>query len=189
MKLLPIIAGLLLLFYQPVSAQKIKALLVQLNTEQSKIATFKRVGKIADAQKVAKACTGMNKKMIRDFTDNFAFCPVYYYVDTNLDLIKKKQFANILLDEHGLPVADPVISALDTNYLVALYGFDDGTVNVVSTKGLVVYTDKFKQKFFFRRYMVNEAGKKYVYICNEYNIDYCPVAKNLELRMHRHYDE
>ncbi len=184
MNMKQIIFSLLLLpaVYFTAAAQNKMAVLVQLNTEQSKIAYFRKTGRNADAEKIKRETIKMNKKMISDFTDHFTFCPVYYYIDTNVDRIKRKNFDNILLDAKGLPVANPI--ALDSNYLITLYGIDDGTANVTVTKGLVVYTPQYKQVYFLRRFDVEGSAKKYSY-SSDFGIEYYPHATMLERRMKR----
>jgi hypothetical protein len=164
------------------AAQNIKAILVQLNTEQSKIGYFRKAGRNGDAEKVIKESAEMNKRMISDFTDHFTLCPVYYYVDTNADRIKNKNFDNILLDAKGMPVAAPI--GIDSDYLIALYGTDDGTANVTVTKGLVVYTPQYKQVLFLRRNDMDGKGKNYAY-SSDFGIEYYPHATMLERRMKR----
>ena len=184
MNMKQIIFSLLLLpaIYSTATAQDRMVLLVQLNTEQSKIGYFLKTGRKADAEKIKRETMKMNKKMISDFTDHFTFCPVYYYVDTNVDLIKSKNFDKILLDAKGMPIANPV--AIGSNYLIALYGIDDGTANVTVTKGLVVYTPQFKQIFFLRRFDVEGSAKKYTYT-SDFCIEYYPHATMLNHKMGR----
>jgi len=184
MNMKQIIFSLLLLpaIYSTATAQDKMVLLVQLNTEQSKIGYFIKAGRKADAEKIKRETIKMNKKMISDFTDHFTFCPVYYYVDTNVDRIKSKNFDNILLDAKGLPIANPI--GKDSNYLIALYGTDDGTANVTVTKGLVVYTPQYKQVYFLRRFDVEGSAKNYAY-SSDFGIEYYPHATMLNHKMGR----
>ncbi|XZF15160.1 hypothetical protein ACTHGU_03415 [Chitinophagaceae bacterium MMS25-I14] len=64
----------------------------------------------------------MQQKMIQDFKDNFTYCPVYFFADTNSALIKEQKFNGALLDDKLQPVAGSVIPAGDTNYIIGYFG-------------------------------------------------------------------
>ena len=97
------------------------AVLVQLRSERNRITALARDRKLLEQVKADAAA--ITTKMIADFHDNFTFCPVYYYVDTNVDLVKKRAFKGILFNADSTPVAHPAISDTNQDYLIVYYGY------------------------------------------------------------------
>ena len=100
-----------------------KAVLVQLRSEHNRIAAATKAGGYKDVAEIKKDALAIQNAMINDFHDHFTNCPVYYYMDTNADLIQKKIFKGILLNAGLVPVEDLPLSDTDTNYLVVYYGY------------------------------------------------------------------
>lgn len=59
---------------------------------------------------------------VTDWTENFSFCPVYFFMDTVADKIRDGAFAGLLLDSNMKPVVHPVISDGERNIYVGYYG-------------------------------------------------------------------
>ena len=166
-------------------AQQVKAILVELNSEKNRVQYLKREGKTADAIIVLSEARKIRQMEILDFTNNFSYCPVYYFIDTNYSLIKEKQFAGVLLDTDGVTfVTSPLIKASDNNYLVVHYGYSDPNAISNSTrKGLAVYNDMLQQIYFIVAHPVDDAGKKSAYSSTKYDMDYLPVAEHFSDKM------
>ena len=98
-----------------------KALLVELLTHgpQLKHLTAKKPERVAEFQ---KDVAGVMKVTINDFSQNFDYVPVYYFIDTNASLIRQGKFDGVLLDEHMRPVQQNVLKEGDTNFFIAVYG-------------------------------------------------------------------
>ena len=173
----------------PASAQAVKAIIIQINSEQNKLRYLQKAGNSKDAQNIADEAMEARKKMITDFNDNFSYCPVYYYIDTNADLVKNKQFKNVLLNPDGLPVKDPLISSSDSDYLIIRYGYPDENTSVRNVKDLVIYTDKFTPSFRVHRHEPDKTTRKYVFISRKYDIDYYPAAKELNQKLEKRSEE
>ena len=179
----------LLLSNIPAPAQAVKAIIIQINSEQNKLRYLQKSGKNKEVENVAGEAMEARKKMITDFNDNFSYCPVYYYIDTNADLVKNKQFKNILLNQDGILVKAPIINSSDSDYLIVRYGYPDANTSVRNVKDLVIYTDKFTPLFRVHRHEPDKTTRKYVFISGKYDIDYYPAAKELNHTIEKRYEE
>lgn len=173
------------------------AVLVQLRAEKNRITTltaarrYKQVEEVKnDAKKVADA-------MINDFQDNFNHCPVYYFMDSNAEAVKNKQFDGILLNADGRAVTDPVVNSASNNYLIVYYGYPNYQErrNEVSTdqlspyfgRGLIILNHEYEQiayifllsynEHFYKR---NKRLKKYNYHSKRFDMQYIPFAAELQ---------
>src|SRR5580698_8005575 len=63
------------------------ALLVQLKSEKSRIDAATRNKDYKALEEMKKDAKGARKAMIKDFKDHIDYCPVYYYMDTNLNQV------------------------------------------------------------------------------------------------------
>ena len=180
------------------------AILVMLNTETNRIAGL---GKANMKDKVAIAKSdgeGERRAMINDFTDHLDYCPVYYFMDTNLDAIKAGQLAGHLLTKEGTPVAAIPADVTQGQYLIAFYGiplkqylktevdekdlqgFND---NLDFGKGLIVCNSKMAQKSFLYRFAYGKSftgvrgRSKYRYASKIFDIEYYPFVKTLNKQL------
>jgi hypothetical protein len=175
---------ILLCLYNSAQAKhvkEVKAILVQLNTEQNRIKYFTKINDSKQVERVRTEAHAMRNKMISDFSDNFDCCPVYYFIDTNYEQIKNKHFSGLLVNKDGSVVTAPILESIDTNYLVLRYGFPDGSSTIRRTQGLVILSHDFRQLFFCSKPDQSEIGKKHTFRSRKYDIEYFPSA--------RHFDE
>jgi hypothetical protein len=96
-----------------------KAVLVELFT------AYKRLDRTQDSltkPELMEALKKFNQKMIMDFEDNFKYCPVYYFYDSNIVAIQNGQIRDFLLDEKGKKVEDAVIEDGDTTIFLLYFG-------------------------------------------------------------------
>lgn len=100
-------------------------ILVQLKAEHRKITELEKNNRDNSAKMIREDAQQVRKRMIKDFTDNFSYCPVYYFIDTNLDKIKRYEFSGVLLDKEGNVVSNPAISNGDTTFYIAYYGMPE----------------------------------------------------------------
>ena len=96
-------------------------ILVQLRSERNRINALAKDRRLLNQLKADAAA--VTTKMIADFHDNLTFCPVYYYMDSNIDLVKKHAFKGILFNADSTPVLQPVISDTSQDYLIVYYGY------------------------------------------------------------------
>lgn len=178
--------------------------LVQLSSEQNRIKAFSARGLHKSLKQVKKDARGAQKATINDFHDHFIYCPVYYYMDTNLSKVLKRDFSGILFDHKGDIVTHEVISPSDTDYIIVYYGYpvpqrpkgklvrDEGSYSHSTRqhwKGLVINNYKFKQfNYIANRNKAHMApGKyknnKYYYTSPEFEIEYHPLAEKLYPRI------
>lgn len=135
-----------------------------------------------------------------DFTDHFDFCPVYFFMDTDIDKIKAKQFAGVVFDTNGVVVKNPQL----TTYYITYFGYpqEDKHSYFVTREanyrygngmtigsGLVVMDENFVQGhppfpyFIFKLdYWDLFKGKKvkaYSFESKKYDMEYYPLARGL----------
>src|SRR6185312_16975378 len=150
--------------------KSIQVVLVQLRSEQNRIAALTKNRQYAlleeaktDAQKCAAA-------MINDFTDHFKYCPVYYYMDTNVEAVKSKQFDGILLNADGSKAKNIPINKNSSGYIIVYYGYpnyqdkkDDVASDELSRsagRGLIILNDQYKQIAYSFLLAYNEGSNK-----------------------------
>lgn len=132
------------------------AALVMLSTQQNRMTYFKKHNMKASLNQLQRDRDSVNTRMVMDFTDNFTFCPVYYFMDTVLEEIIDHRFSGNLLNKDMKPVNTTVLlSGNDSNYIIVLFGLpikgprdntNDSRVNFAtgtSKKRLVVYNPDF----------------------------------------------
>ncbi len=175
------------------------AILIQLNSEHNRIEALTKARDYKSLDEVKHDAAEVIKHFKTDFHDNFNYCTVYYYMDTNVEFIKKKMFDGILMDAESLPVKNPVINSKNEDYLIAFYGnpvsqsrtsklqadtslysYDPQTPN---GRGLVILNDKFLQLTYYYKLGIDELGlggnksiKKYSYHSMHFEIEYYPFA-------------
>ncbi len=175
------------------------AILIQLKSEHNRIAALTKAKRYSAVKEVENDAMEVNKRFKLDFHNNFTYCPIYYYIDTNVDLIKNKLFDGILFNEDGTPAKDLVINSNSTDYIVAYYGYavsqsrhkkvqTDSSKNEYDPdppagRGLVILNDKFQQLTYFYKFGYDdfkpsdEASKQFYYSSKNYEIEYYPFAK------------
>jgi hypothetical protein len=95
-----------------------KAILVQLFTYPRRVEFFKKTGHTGALSAFKDASADAAKKIVEDFNDNFDFCPVYYYYDTNAHLVREHKFSGVLLNAAMLPAKNVIIDKADTSYFI-----------------------------------------------------------------------
>ncbi len=187
MKPLRILLPIMFLANVPIYAQSVKAIIVQISSEQNRVRYLQKTGKNKEAENVTREAIAMRGIMVSDFNDNFAYCPVYYFVDTNIVQIKKQHFKGLLLNANGTIIENSVADPADSNYLIVTYGFPEEKTTIRQTKGLVIYTNKFRQSYFFSKPDQYDIRRKYRYKSDKCDIEYYPSAKQLDLYLRKMY--
>ncbi len=192
-------------------AQKRKypaAILLQLRSESNRIQALSYARRQNELNEVILDARNAAAAMKRDFEDNFSYCPVYYFVDTNIDLIKQKKFDGILITSDGTPVTNPLITAASTDYYIVYYGYpvsqpkqgrvvkDPERYNTGNGepfgKGLVINNDEMEQLSYIIKlnyndfFLTKEMKKKYYYESKHFDIGYFPLAKDLNKKLIDH---
>lgn len=107
-----------------VSKKRPWVVLVQLRSENNRITALTKARRYKEVEEVKKDAKEVASKMRMDFHDNFDYCSVYFFMDTNADLIKKKKFDGILQNENGEVVPlPPILDTITENYLIVYYGY------------------------------------------------------------------
>ncbi len=128
-----LIAGLLFFFMMPDTYAQMfpqrarkgtprpKALVVTLLTRGSQREHLQRMFP-ALLPEFEKDTREVNKRIVKDFSRNFRFCPVYFIVDTNLNKFAAGDWQNILFDSSWQPITKAVIHPGDKDFFIAHYG-------------------------------------------------------------------
>ena len=180
-------------------------ILVQLPTEQNRIVAMTKAKRFKEIEEVQHDADNVRKRIIHDFTGNFDYCPVYFYIDTNEDLVRQKNFDGIILNADGSSANNRIINSNSSDYAIVYYGYalSQSRRNPVVTdsnkyfydpdsppgKGLIVLNDKFQQiSYVFRLSYsdMTEKDKKIedYYVSRHYDIEYYPLAKLFNKKLH-----
>lgn len=178
-------------------------ILVQLSSEQNRMKKLNAENKPRTVEKLRREAGAMNRAIRNDLRDHFSFCPVYYFMDTNLARLEEGQLSGILMDADGA-VAD-ARTLTGKNYQIAYYGYphvhiprigrlpdslagtgfdaDFGKVWVLlDERGhQVAYTAVPKVLEKGRAYFRN---KDYHFVSKEFDMEYRPVAYKLQEAMY-----
>ncbi len=180
------------------SSQYPRVLLVQLRSEHNRIEALTKARRFDEVEAVKNDAQAVIEHMKMDFHEHFDYCAVYYYIDTNAEKIKKKQFEGILLHEDGSIVKNPSVNSSSNDYAIAYYGFpiSQSKLNNVQKdtslytydpqsplcRGLVIVNDQFLQLTYFYKFGYDDIlfgrkrSKKYVYKSKHFDIEYYPFA-------------
>ena len=116
---------------QIVSLKNGGALLVRLKTNANTINRLKTAGSMDLATQVERETRLNNKAIMRAYTNEFKFCPVYFFNSDCSDSVKHKSLAGIFVDSNL--VVNPSIVCDATFYLVAEQGnIYDSSLGLVS---------------------------------------------------------
>jgi hypothetical protein len=185
-----------------------KFILVELPTESNRYRYFMQHNKEDKATKVKLANNAKMHCMVSDFSDNYTFCPVYFFNDTDQDKIIAHNFAAALRDKNlDLISALPALLT-DTNYVIVYYGLPPSEVSKVSAEGvsytaeyndvsfnnLVAVSPSFKKlkqglpdKAKFNAYQLSNFMNKYGFQSKEFDIEYKPLAGFYDRTLRRYY--
>lgn len=177
----------------------VTAVLVQLRTENNRIKAMEKNHAYRPLEEVKKDALEVRERTIKDFTDFFKQCPVYYFMDTNSERIINKQFDGVLLNAS----LNPCNCHPEEPYLIVNWGYPaagarhgkpakDATQQVAGNgepngKGLIINDEQFRQLtyIYLLRYQaavmkLSKKAKPYIYESKHYDIDYFPVADNFD---------
>ena len=180
-----------------------KAVLVMLFTETNRREALIKARRYQDTAILNKDMLAVRSATVRDFTDNFKFCPVYFFNDLDLDAVVDKKF-DVLMDNTLNPARN--VSIADTNFLIVYYGFpgwqsrerrmEVTTLADVGSKpngwGLVLNNHEMKQvgyTYWLRNILsAKKKGKLrgYKYISPKFDIEYFPLATDLNGKLHKY---
>lgn len=175
--------------------------LIQLKSENNRIQALTKARRFKDLEQVLNDANSSAAAMINDFRDHFNYCPVYYFIDTNLDLVKQKKFDRVLLNADRSPVENPSINSASENYVIVFFGYavmQKRSEKVVKDparyqsgaeqpagKGLVINNHKYEQVGYINKKQYldlleskkdKEKEKLYKYSSPRFEIEYYPLA-------------
>ncbi|GAA4468085.1 hypothetical protein GCM10023093_25030 [Nemorincola caseinilytica] len=179
-----------------------KTVLVMLFTEENRRQALVKAHRYRDTAILNKDMRSVQEVTVKDFTNNFDFCPVYFFMDEDLDKVVNGQFGGTLLDKDMHPAN---VNMADTNYLIVYYGFpgwqshekrmEVTTLSDVGGKpngwGLVVNNHEMRQvgyTYWLRSVNLKKRGKihGYKYISPKFDIEYSPLAGELNSRLKKY---
>src|SRR5690606_27232148 len=170
---------------------KPKAILVQLRSEHKRISYLQETRQRKKVNEMKREAEVVAKVMINDFEDNFSFCPVYYYYDTNYHLILQNKFDGVLMNAEGMPATDIVLSGTDKDYWIAYFGALASQSNNSSLgKGLILTDSQGKNidQFWRGEYFdIFRPDPKYSYTSKKYDLRYLKSAQKLNDKLKEKY--
>ena len=182
------------------------AVFIQLNTEQNRIKALENNKRYKEVEIVKRDAAIISSKMIADFKDNFHYCPVYYYADTNFEQIKAGKLTGFLVKDDGTIVGD-YIKDIGQDYLIAYYGYpvyqsnktkvveksydmDTGRLFIPYGKGLIIHNSHMEQVSYLYKvgydhffFSLKKSNRKYIYESKKYDMEYLPFAKHFNDRL------
>ena len=66
--------------------------------------------------------TEVAKRTVKDFSQYFKYCPVYFFIDSMSDKVATGELEGVLLDSLLQPVSSSALKAVGKNYFIAHYG-------------------------------------------------------------------
>ncbi len=100
-----------------------KAILVQLRSEHNRIAALAEAHRNRELEMVKEDASRIMQKEIADFKDHITYCPVYFYIDTNLYLVKNRKFSGVLFNADSTPASNTGLNDTSKDYLIVYYGY------------------------------------------------------------------
>ena len=194
---------------QDTSAGKFpRVLLVQLSSEHNRLVYLQQKKRYKDLEIATNDAKNVSDRMILDFKDNFKYCKVYYYVDTNLDHIKQRDFDGVLLNADRTVATEIVINDTSKDYLIVYYGYpteQSKEEDVVTDadryrsnnghpmgRGLIINNYLFQQvsflyKFGYENVAIRsvKANRPYIYVSKKWEMEYFPFAALLNQHLNK----
>ncbi len=102
-----------------------KAVFVKLPTYTKRLAYYKENNSNEKWLQLQEDVDSITRYIITDFTDNFAFAPVYYFYDTTLYLVKEGQPGKALFKANFAAITTQELEAIGNKYLVIEYGLSE----------------------------------------------------------------
>jgi hypothetical protein len=179
-------------------------LLLQLRSEGNRITAITRSGNTKKLEEVKYDAENVRKAMINDFKEDFSYCPVYYFIDSNADLIKNKHFGGILMTLDGTILQDIPECLAGDQYLIVYYGFpvaqsrkeavvkdpdrEQKSYGNPSGRGLVMLNDRFEQVSYIYKLGTaeifgNAQKKKNYYASAHFDMEYYPLANKFDEKL------
>lgn len=164
-----------------------RVLLVQLHGEKNRLDAARKMNRADLAAKIGNDAAQARRYTILDFSTFFNACPVYYFVDSNLDKIKAGQYDGLLLNADGTAASAPE-ELKSGNFMVTTYAVPTDKKMIEPgayrrRNAMILYDNKFKQvDFFYRSSTVSlprSERAKYYYESKEYEIEYFPMARTI----------
>ncbi|MBP6455088.1 MAG: hypothetical protein KA275_00055 [Chitinophagaceae bacterium] len=170
-------------FAQNTSYSKPTVILFKLRTSTRKIEYLKKYGSADQVKEVQEDDRAYNKEIVRDFKENFTYCPVYFFYDSDYDLAQKNQWEKMTFYDAESFEKEKKIEAIGiNNFYFADIGFYPADTNlqakefwdaraqqyvysseVTSTNnyGIILYNEKFEAlhgKMRFTDVIVSKKG-------------------------------
>ncbi len=183
------------------------AILVQLKSEKNKIAAMTKAHDTKNLELVKKDAIKIKNAMINDFKDHITYCPVYFYMDTNVDKVKAGNLDGVLFTANNTLVPASANGLQDNKYIIVFYGYPitqshktkvvpDSVAAQPQTeapngKGLIINNPKMEQisylyKFDYENWTVrSKQNRKYIALSKKFDMEYFPTAAQLDAKLYK----
>jgi len=177
-----------------------KNLFVMLRAEQRRLDYFSARGDKKMINRVKYDADMVANSTVNDFNDHFNYCTVYYFMDTNLEKVKNKQFEGVLFTTKDYTNKTYITSNDLHSYQIIYYGrFSNNqelSKNIKDTgnfwnyepagMGIVINDSVFNYLHYIgelNHYFVvgrPQRPNKYTYYSRKLDIEYRPFAEVLQ---------
>lgn len=192
------------LSYATGGSKKPSAVLVMLSAQQNRKRAMEKGGNTRYLEILESDMHSAIEATIKDFKDHFHFCPVYYFIDTNLDAIREHRFAGVLLDTNLTPVAGQPIPVDKRDYIITYFGLSKWQTSELrhdtmamqqwggqpNGSTLVVLDHKLRQQTyvydingFWSKLFGSKKRRKYGFESKKFDIEYSPLAGGLQVKL------
>jgi hypothetical protein len=137
-------------------------ILFMLHISTNTIESLQKKGLTDEVRSVMQADSEINRSIVRDFEKVFTFCPVYFFYDTQLHFVKRKQWDGVHFFDY---------EHFKSNKKIEVSGFGDYLIAEVNYPPATEYpTIDSLGKIHYPEYTVDYAnGRDYGVICYDEN--------------------
>lgn len=196
MKRISCLIVLLLSVY--ISTAQQSAVLVMLKSERSKMAHFAKKGDTKNVKLVKQEANKVIEKTMLDFATHFNYCPVYYFMDTSLQMVLERNFDRILFNDKKEIYESSPLKKGDLNFVIVYYGIPPVDVQEKKNKektyqgdtypnnGMVILDPDFKRRarnydhYIYWPDLFYHISKEYSYSSKIFAMEYKPYARPLQ---------
>jgi hypothetical protein len=182
-------------------------ILVKLSAETNRINALIKAKRFNDLEKFKSEAEIVRNVTIADFNDNFNYCPVYYFIDTNMQLIIDGKFEGVLLNKDLSVATNTPLNDSSNMHSIVYYGFPqwqtkkgkwDTTKSSTAEggkpfgKALVINDPKLRQIYylywldndFFNFKFMSKKKNNYKYTSKKFELEYYPFAAELNRKLY-----
>ncbi len=180
------------------------AVLVMLKAEKNRLQYLEKINQKEKANLLRKESQKIMQATLNDFTDNFDRCPVYFFIDTNLQKVIDKKFDGVIVNNELNPV-DFRSWENRSDHLIVYYGIPPTEITKEgnawqeqmvhrttynTSDGIVILDHEFKRRRNVHYVYLNHKGKTaikkrplYNFASRNFSISYYEMGNELQKQL------